>query len=202
MQTPLSTFKRRELEGIGVDFTSHRSGLPGDAIVRDRDGGTTFYGTPLDLLTYTAPSVKMTRQKDGFIKHGPHNFILQSEDTDTTWAVSQLTTSVNVALAPDGTMTADKIIDNTADAFHILRQTTSKVEGLTYRLSVYAKQDDLSGLMILDVNAGTGSGNVRFDLSAGTILGAGNGSVVGDGTIEDVGVLRLAISTLDLTMTN
>lgn len=39
---------------------------------------TTYNGTPDDLLTYTSPSVKLTRQSDGVYKYQAHNLYLNS----------------------------------------------------------------------------------------------------------------------------
>lgn len=82
--------------------------------------------------------------------------------------------------APNGTMTADKLVENTAAAQHVLRgQSISYLLGTTYVFSVYAKAAERSRVQLTSYN-GVSDVSTLFDLSNGTV-------VSGSGTITDVG---------------
>jgi hypothetical protein len=98
------------------------------------------------------------------------NLLFRSEEFDDAyWTKTNLNTTatppwVNVATAPDGTMTAEKLIANTANSTHLITRT-----GLTsgsYTFSVFAKAGEETILSLWLVN-NTIRG--QFDLSNGTI---------------------------------
>jgi hypothetical protein len=90
--------------------------------------------------------------------------------------------------APDGSLTADKIIANTNTVFHhIGRFVTGITSGVSYRVSVYVKA---AGHDYILVNTGTGSASGN----AGPIVNLTNGSIAAslngedyDATITDAG---------------
>ncbi len=90
--------------------------------------------------------------------------------------------------APDGSLTADKIIANTNTAFHhIGKGVTGITIGVSYRLSVWAKAGGHDYILI-NTAGGSSSGN------AGPIVNLTNGSIAGslngedyDATITDAG---------------
>jgi hypothetical protein len=98
------------------------------------------------------------------------NLVLQSEDFSTTWAVTRSTITTNTTTAPNGTATADKLVeDSTASSTHFVQQAPTFVSGTTYTYSVYAKAAERTQLRIQGANQATWPGDVRFDLSNGTI---------------------------------
>jgi hypothetical protein len=90
--------------------------------------------------------------------------------------------------APDGSLTADKLIANTNTAFHhIGKGVTGITIGVSYRLSVWAKAGGHDYILI-NTAGGSASGN------AGPIVNLTNGSIAGslngedyDATITDAG---------------
>ena len=105
------------------------------------------------------------------------NLLLRSEDFSTTWVRFNVNASSNAILAPDGTLTADKLTENDADNFHRIRQGITS--GVTGVFSVFLKAAERTR-----VNLGTSDINLiaGFDLSAGSVV-SGTGSIepFGDG---------------------
>jgi hypothetical protein len=139
-----------ETEGLAIDFTYHIPDQVGDAKVLDESTpSNTFNGEPLDLLTFTSPSLKMTMQADGFIKHGPHNLFTQTDDiTDaSSWTSTSFPQGTQgfgtdfygsfagkPAGSPEDGITF--VYDTQYDAFHSEGTRTQTDAGQTYR--VYA----------------------------------------------------------------
>jgi hypothetical protein len=105
------------------------------------------------------------------------NLLLRSEDFSTTWVRFNVNASSNAILAPDGTLTADKLTENDADNFHRIRQGITS--GVTGVFSVFLKAAERTR-----VNLGTSDTNLiaDFDLSTGSVV-SGTGSIepFGDG---------------------
>ena len=113
------------------------------------------------------------------------NICLQSEDFSTTWANTNSAEEVNIIVAPDGTLTGDKLIPDTVDAFtHNVNQAISVTSGTTYTFTVYAKAGEYYGAGILFASAGFGTVSIdTFNLSTGTVVTNASGNA----TITDVG---------------
>ena len=105
------------------------------------------------------------------------NICLQSQTFNTTWALIGIgaTRAADVAVAPDGTTTADQFTAGSAVAEAGLRQTGILYTAASYAVSCYMK------------SAGTGFGRIR-NHSSGAIgyfnLSTGAASVVGSGTVS------------------
>lgn len=93
-----------------------------------------------------------------------------AEFNDVYWTKTRSSITANAAVAPDGTLSADKLVeDTTANNTHFVSQTPSFVSGTTYTLSVFAKQDTRSGLELRFTGTGAFSTNqaVVFNLLTG-----------------------------------
>lgn len=102
------------------------------------------------------------------------NSLIHSDDFTTTWVNSATTDSADTAVAPDGTVSADSLIeDSTASSTHYIRQTATKVASLQdWCGCVFAKQSTRSQVAL---QIGEQSGNfARFvvDLTNGSISSA------------------------------
>ena len=106
-----------------------------------------------------------------------YNGLTYSEQFDNgVWGKVRATVSANGAAAPDGTMTADKLVeDATASNSHLIASASvSFTSGTTYTFTVYAKAGERSQLGI-NGPAGTGLDNPAvFNLSNGTVVSAGS----------------------------
>ena len=95
------------------------------------------------------------------------NHILYSQQfqQSSVWTNTNLNINVN-NLAPDGTMTAERLTPNNTNAVHYLNQITTGVTGSTHTFSVYVKPNGYSTFLIYDSESDTGT---FFDLSTGTV---------------------------------
>lgn len=100
------------------------------------------------------------------------NLLTYSEQFDNAaWNKAALNTTgtpawVNVQTAPDGTTTADKMIENTAAAQHYISRTATVVSGFAYTLSVYLKAGERTWTF-LEFYGGIPAGTVYVNLSTG-----------------------------------
>ena len=77
---------------------------------------------------------------DGLVKKSPHNLQVYSQDFDNAaWSKARVTVSANATTAPDGTLTADKIVETTDSGAHYWRDFASAVAGERFFFSVFAK---------------------------------------------------------------
>jgi len=90
-----------------------------------------------NLITFSRASSGTYVDSDGLIKTSPVNLLTYSEQFDQ-WTVGLNTTvSPNVAVAPDGTQTADRLQNGSQSSTFIGNGTINN--GVTYTVSVYAK---------------------------------------------------------------
>jgi hypothetical protein len=116
----------------------------------------------------------ITGQSLGLLIEEPRtNLLLQSEDLSTTWSNTGTTEILNATTAPDGTNTADQIVENTSYGQHYMSSNAiSWASNTTYTCSVFAKAENRK---FLDIAFGTSSfwvnGHRRavFNLSNGTV---------------------------------
>jgi hypothetical protein len=137
---------------LNLDFTSGNQTL---------DPRITFSRTSNATLTNSA----------GLIAYAPHNLLSYSEQFDNAvWNKFQATVSANVTVAPDGTITADKLIEGGgAAAEHGVNRSSAIAitAGASVTLSVYAKADTRSRVSIVLVN-GAYSVGVRYTFNIAT----------------------------------
>lgn len=98
-----------------------------------------------------------------------YNLLTYTEQFDNAvWAKNESSVTANAAIAPDGTLTADKFIPNTVLANHRIAQNISAwTLGVTYTFSFYAKAAEYTVAHLYDA-AFSGVVIAYFDLSAGT----------------------------------
>jgi hypothetical protein len=95
---------------------------------------------------------------------------------NAAWTKTRSSISANAAVAPDGTTTADKLVEDTSVSLdHRINQVFTAVVGSSYVYSVYAKAAERSQITLFESASGT-TRAVLFDLTAGTstpYLGSG-----------------------------
>lgn len=103
------------------------------------------------------------------------NLLLRSQEFDeASWTKYQSSISPNSEVAPDGTLTADKVVDTVANDSHQVSVAPSLAENTIYSASVYVKAAQISILRIaITTKAGT-TGQTYFDLSAGVVAVLGS----------------------------
>lgn len=125
----------------------------------------------------------------GRIVWAPANMILQSQTFNTTWSLTGSLafgagSTVDGAIAPDGSTTADIIVEDTTTANHGVSQSGVLAVSQPYTFSVYLKA---SGRSRVELYMWSGSQyGCGFDLSNGTTFNASSGTTV-TGVMTNVG---------------
>jgi len=101
------------------------------------------------------------------------NLLTYSEDfSDSDWTKTNSSITSNTIVAPDATLTGDKLVENTSTSTHGVSQDATVVDATTYTFSCYAKLGERTKFRIrFGTSGGGGSflGSADFDLSAGTV---------------------------------
>ena len=130
--------------------------------------------TGANLVDFTRASSGTYVDSEGVIRTATTNLLLQSEDFSTTWTNIESSENINVAVAPNGTTTADALVDTVNNSAHSISQNVAGCAGSTsYTFSCYMKKGSKDfGALILSPNASWGTGGgaaVFYDLTNGTI---------------------------------
>jgi hypothetical protein len=100
------------------------------------------------------------------------NLLTYSEDFGNgVWGRTNSTIEPNTAVAPDGTLTADKLVDNTDNAEHYMEQILTQTEG-TFTKSLYVKKGNSGDYVVIrPVHIGEISSTsiIKFDLNVGPL---------------------------------
>lgn len=115
------------------------------------------------------------------IKDVRFNLLKYSEEfNNAAWTAANVAIANNTIVAPNGTLTGDKLIATAVSGQHRVDQTVSVTSGTTYTLTAYAKAAEYSTLWLRTAND---TASVYFDLLTGQIISASGGS----GSITPVG---------------
>ncbi len=111
------------------------------------------------------------------------NVLTYSEQINSTnYTLNNVTSSENSLTSPDGTINADKIIENTSNSSHSVNRVVAlggTVDNSAYSVSVFAKAEGRSQVLFYDNNQNVG-GITYFNLSTGVVTS-------GTGKIENFG---------------
>lgn len=151
--------------------------------------------TSLDpRITFSRGSQATLFDSTGALVYAKHNLLLQSQTFDNaSWTKTRSSITQDTAIAPDGTTTADSLVeDGTASNTHDLRQAVTNTGTNTWTLSVYFKAVNRPWAVI-EIQNGTATSNrarAWFDLQNGVV---GTGNTAGSGvtyvshSIQNVG---------------
>ncbi len=123
----------------------------------------------------------------GYLAEGSStNLVTYSEQFDNAaWSKTLVTVTPNDAIAPDGTKSADKLIESSSSGAHTIgSSSTSITSGNNYTLVVFAKAAENSFIQIVPSSTVFGAtSHANFDLVNG-LLGTVN---TGEATIKNCG---------------
>lgn len=126
--------------------------------------------TGQNLITFTRASSGTYVGSDGLIKTATTNLLLRSEEfDDASWTKTRCSVTANAIAAPDGSVTADRINeDTTPTSTHLAAQGGALISviGARYTYSVYAKADGRDWLVL---SPGSVWGYAWFNVSSGTL---------------------------------
>jgi hypothetical protein len=141
------------------------------------------------LLTEGVAASDTSGPSDGLRKWpGRTNIVVQSSDMSTTWTSNQATPEYLVAIAPDGSKTANRLVDDglTGDSTVSFQQNLAAISTSTdYVASVWLKKDQLTWAKIGLEAYGTQVIEQYFDLANGVV--GTPGAAVNDSGMEDDG---------------
>ena len=142
------------------------------------------------------------------IEESRTNLILQSEDLDTTWTETRATLSLNSVVAPNGALTADRLIASTDNNTHFSSQTFTGTAA-SHTFTVYAKASGLNHVALRLFNGTSQVGLAYYNLSTGATgtVTAGTAAItsVGNGYYRCSLTATLAASascTADIQLAN
>lgn len=188
------------LELRAYDYQGLSNGAPPE-FTFSRNSVATAYGP--DGLLYTADANELRHDygpvtgeyKGWLFEPASTNLLLSSEDfrtqaegnSVTAWNATACTVVSDAIIAPDGTLSADKLIEDSATTNKQRAQIITVSDGATVTFSVYAKAAENSKFEM----HGLYSSNyavVRVDLVAGTIV---NGPMNGSGSIVNKSITNV-----------
>jgi hypothetical protein len=164
------------------------------AQVEQRSSVTAYTATTTAPITNYIPALQSAASGVARFEHNPTtgeslgleieeqrtNLVLRSEEYDNAaWTKLNVTVTPNTIVAPDGTLTADKLVENTSNANHfVYNDTPYTLTAQAYTWSAYAKKGERNWLIINAFD--TTSRITYFDLNAGVvgINAAGNTATI------------------------
>lgn len=153
-------------------------------------------GIATSFIDFTRASNATVTDSDGLVKWAPHNLLTNSENFDAAaWIKPQATVAANSIAAPNGTSTADTILDTAVSNIHYVAQSITAYSpvGLTLTVSAFCKAGTLNyaTVGVTDISVGNLYAVAVFNLSSGTLATSGavgtGYSIVGTPTITFVG---------------
>lgn len=124
-------------------------------------------------------SVPYTSVSRGAAVDNGANLLLNSDDfTGSGWSKSALNVSANSIAAPDGTTTADSLIESSATASHFISQTASvaaAVEDISFGVALQLGNRQFVRIRLIE-SFGSTAASVYFDLANGLVGSIANGS--------------------------
>ncbi len=175
-RTAANTAEYQQIQGLFTRLSGMRDNFllrdPDDNAVTDHgfgvgDGATTTFQLQRSLLagtltqdalgsweTYTKPRM---------------NLIIRSQEFDNaSWSKNLVTATANQAVAPDGSLTAEKIAETAASGQHYVTESITLTAGVTYTLSAFVRAAERS---FAELELYTAADNViaSFNLSTGVV---------------------------------
>jgi hypothetical protein len=163
------------------------------AQLEQRSAVTAYTPTTTQAITNYVPQLLTAASGVARFDHNPTTFeslgleieeqrtnleTYSSDFSDAVWVKTDATIGSNVIIAPDGTLTGDKLIASATTTTHTLT-VPSRVytSGTAYSMSIYAKVGELNTFDI--IRSGAGGWNARFNLATQTAT-----DLVGGGTVS------------------
>jgi hypothetical protein len=119
----------------------------------------------------------VTEESLGFlIEEQRTNLATRSEEIGTSpWGFARASAQSNVHVAPDGTLTANKLVDNTETGSHDVSQNYTVTSGQYYTFSVYVKAAERTEC---SVRLNRLSGGNLFGTTPNVVVNLSNGAIV------------------------
>ena len=141
--------------------------------------------TGASLVTFTRASSGTYVGSDGVLRTATTNLLLRSEEFDNAyWTKTNSSTTQDAIAAPNGTITAEKLLTDTTSSSHVVRRDETVLASTNYTLSFYAKAAEYTFLSINHGHTLVSGYLTFFDLSTGTV---GTNAAGNTASIQSVG---------------
>ena len=169
---------------VVADYANGVYGVSGQKVVASDLAAVT--GT-FDVLTLDFADVE-TIQAGRVLTGAPRtNHVLWSENfNNAVWTKTNIAITPDAVVAPDGSLTADQLVENTATAVHLVSQTLgfTPSDNATVTLSVYVKAVGRDFFWLETRTKAVTFPNAYFNLATGVVAATFNGA---SATITPVG---------------
>lgn len=124
------------------------------------------------------------------------NLLTYSEQFDNAaWSkINSCTITTNTIVSPDGTLTGDKLVRDSAASSYRVQQLTSVTSGTAYTFSCYAKASQLSWIAIGSQTNFPTNTHAFFNLSSGVLGTIGSGATSASITLVGNGWYRCSVT--------
>jgi hypothetical protein len=211
--------------GIGSTYTGDNTSslILWGAQLEQRSAVTAYTPTTTQPITNYVPVLLSAANNVARFDHNPvtgeslgllieeqrTNLFERSEEFENAyWTKTNSSVTANTIVAPDGTLTGDKIVENTANGVHDVRRIVAASASTAYTQSVYVKAAERTRGE-LQMFGNSGGSTVTFNLTAGTVtvVGPYGGWASTSATITNVGngwyrVTHTATTNAGLTVFN
>ena len=167
------------------------------AQVEQRDALTAYTATTSSPIVKYQPTLQTAASGEARFDHDPvtgesKGLLIEESRTNlatyseafNSWTKLYSTVESNAAIAPDGTLTADKLVpDATNTTAHRVSIPQGFTSGTSYAFSVYAKAGEKQYIDVRWYDGSTNAARVVFDVASGTVTN----TYAGTGVVEDVG---------------
>ena len=159
----------------------------------------TFVDKDDGLVKTAAIDAARFEQNGVLIEGASTNLLLRSEEFDNAaWSKNDTSVSANATTAPDGTNTADKIIESATTAFHSIAQSVTLSGSTQHTFSFFAKAAENTTIAIqLSPNSGwvgTASPNAQLNLATNAVLSQSGG-------VDNISITPAAFGFSKITLT-
>ena len=170
------------------------------AQIEKRSSATAYTPTTSSPITKYQPALQTAGNNVARFDHNPttgeslgllieesrSNLQVYSEEFDNAaWSKGASTITPNTIIAPDGTLTADKLVEDNTTSTHSVSDVFSFTSGTSYTVSIYAKAAERDYLLFQPSNNTEFPLQASFNLSNGTV--ASVITELGTPSITDVG---------------
>jgi len=173
--------------GIGTPFAGN--GTSGiyiwGAQLEQRSSATAYTATTTQAITNYIPVLQTASAGQARFDHNPTtgeslgllieeartNSITYSSDfSNAAWTKLGVTITSNTIVAPDGTLTGDKVVPSVSQTYNQNYSSLTLLTGTNYAISCYAKKGEYSYLNLALIYNASNYAGAQFDLNAGSVL--------------------------------
>jgi len=120
-----------------------------------------------DVITFSRGTNATLTDSTGTLAYAPHNLLTFSEQFDNAaWTKTRSSITANTIAAPDGTLTADKLVEDTSAGTHLVSVSSVMVAATRYTYSVSIKAAERQWVAI---SPGSTWGYAWFNAATGAI---------------------------------